>query len=162
MTTSKYSSAMTNLAAKLRDRYTEAFEAAPTAGELTVDFSADQLNQVFDGYTTTLRDGTERGLTAQEFEAASNFRRDFSNAHSLVAGELGYARLESSADLDSVMLTANLTPSLSITSGTYRPGQELAGEESYTSLTDTFTEDADFKAMRETLKGLSEKFTRAN
>ncbi len=162
MTTPKYSAGLTGLNAKLTSRYTQSFEAAPASGEITVQTTPDELNALLDNYQATLADGTVRGLTAQDLEASACFRRDFTNAHNHMAGTLGYERMRQVADLDSVVVTTHLAPYLSVTTGVYRPGKELEGEEHYTSITDNFTEDDDFKAMREHLKGLSEAFTRAN
>lgn len=162
MTTPKYSAGLTGLNAKLSPRYTQAFEAAPASSEITVTTSPEELTALLDKYETTLADGTVRGVTAQDLEASAHFRRDMTNAHNHVAGSLGYARMQEQADIDSVVVTTHLAPYLSLTTGVYRPGKELEGEEHYTSITDNFTEDDDFKAMREHLKSLSDAFTRAN
>lgn len=150
------------LATRLRSVFTE-HDIKPTAAEHTVKDKEGEagkaLGTLLDGYTTVLRDGTERGVTAQDIEAVGNFKRDVAPVHRLVSGELGYGYMKENSDSDRYKNTLDLGPDLQLTAVHFRPGKELTTEETYSAITENYDKTDDFKAVSAHLAALAKSLT---
>jgi len=133
----------------------------PSAPMVLVNVNDEQLGKLTADYATTLLDGTERGVSMGDLEAVGNFHRDLHSATKVINSEAGVPYLEANKDDDSFKTTFNLPEvaghGLSITAAVYRPGKEEEGDNSYSSVTRSWTSSEDDKFIDAHLLALAGK-----
>lgn len=127
----------------------------------TLNLTVEQATELTDNFTTTLHDGTERGVSLGDLEAVGNFERDVRSGVKVITHERGIPFLSDNAEVDSFKLSVRFPEiaghGLSVTNAVYRPGKEDEDNNTYEAVTRSWTSSEDDKAIDEHLLGLAAK-----
>ena len=156
----KVSTSLNKALANLRTFAAEQLKE-PSSPMVLVTVNEEQLNTLTADYSTTLLDGTERGVSMGDLEAVGNFNRDLHSAVKVINSEAGVPYLEKNGDEDSFKTTFSLPEvaghGLSVTAAVYRPGKEDEDSNNYSSVTRSWNSSEDDKIIDEHLLGLAAK-----
>ena len=157
----KLNAQQNRLSKVLREQYGQALEGLDEgATALEHKTSVEQRAALFDGYETTLRNGTTRGVTEEDVEAVGNFHRDLLVSHRYVSGEISNERLLANDKLDSFGVNNDVLHGLTIGAKTYRPGKEEGDQDTeFGFISRGFDLDEGSKAVDDHLKSLRKKLT---
>lgn len=155
--TKKLSPGTAHLLARLKLEVEEALGGEPMPGDLEITQTKVQVAAELEGYRTTT-DAGERGVSVDDIQAVSNYRRDKQNAVRIFGGDAGHDYMQANQESDSYRITvATENNELSIQSAFYRPGKEEQGNTNFISITDQWAGDDEDKAIEAHLKGLTRK-----
>lgn len=125
-----------------------------------IKLDRDQTIELLDGYTTKVSDGTERGVSIGDLEAAGNFRRDMQNAGRVLTGDFGHDTMLADPECSDVRLSVEIEPlGTTIESAFYRPKQGEQASTNFVSITDEWDGNDDDKAIEAHLKKLTQKLS---